>query len=52
MNCVSYICYFVVSEKVGDNRKLLASDQRCKRGRILYEVREKAADVPRCHNYL
>jgi len=52
------ICYFVVSDEMGQNRKLLNPDQRCKRGRVTVEVnearapREKAANAPRCHNYL
>lgn len=48
------MCFFifvVVSDEVRQNRKLLNPDQRCKRGRITIE-REKAQNVPRCHNYL
>ncbi|CAJ2655217.1 RALF-like protein [Trifolium pratense] len=49
----------VYKNEMGQNRKLLAPpDQRCKRGRITFEAIEKpnpenkAANDPRCHNYL
>jgi len=53
----SNIYYFVVSDEMGRNRKLLSPDQRCKRGKIHYNLHEimpdrKASNNPRCHHYL
>ncbi|KEH29460.1 hypothetical protein MtrunA17_Chr4g0019001 [Medicago truncatula] len=60
---VLFLCMLSFSNIVGAsemyaNRKQLNPDQRCKRGRVTVEVnevrvpREKAANAPRCHNYL
>jgi len=54
---ISNIYYFVVSDEMGQNRKLLSPDQRCKRGKIhnvLHEVMPDriASNRPRCHHYL
>jgi hypothetical protein len=51
-----FVCYFVVSDEMGHNRKLLSSDQRCKRGlnkKFTYELKKvQKKDKPHCHNYL
>ncbi|WJX43585.1 hypothetical protein P8452_30660 [Trifolium repens] len=44
-----------ISDEMGHNRKLLSSDQRCKRGtnkKITYELKKVLKkDKPHCHNY-
>lgn len=41
---------------MGQNRKLLEADERCKRGRITIGLNQshegKPENNPRCHNYL
>ncbi|KEH20243.1 hypothetical protein MtrunA17_Chr8g0368881 [Medicago truncatula] len=49
--------YAVSDEIMGQNRKLLSPDQRCKRGKIHYNLHDvmtdrKASNNPRCHHYL
>jgi len=45
---IFYFIYFIDSDEIGPNKRLLGQVPKCRRGRITYEIR---ADKPRCHHY-